>query len=172
MTDRTLVVYSSLTGNTKAVAEKIFDIIEGDKEIVSINNIKNVDTDNFQKIIIGFWVDKGTADKRTREFIKKLSGKKVAYFGTLGADPASDHGRTVRERVSALCNENNTLFGEFLCRGKIDPKLVEKMGKFPLKLIHPLTPERLQRIEDAKPHPNEKDFQEAQNYFMKILKLN
>ena len=28
MTDRTLVVYSSLTGNTKAVAEKIFDIIE------------------------------------------------------------------------------------------------------------------------------------------------
>ena len=39
MTDRTLVVYSSLTGNTKAVAEKIFDIIEGDKEIVSINAV-------------------------------------------------------------------------------------------------------------------------------------
>ena len=64
MTDRTLVVYSSLTGNTKAVAEKIFDIIEGDKEIVSINDIKNINIDNFQKIVIGFWVDKGTADKR------------------------------------------------------------------------------------------------------------
>ena len=85
MTDRTLVVYSSLTGNTKAVAEKIFDIIEGDKEIVSINNIKNVDTDNFQKIIIGFWVDKGTADKRTKDFIKTLSNKKIAFLGTLGA---------------------------------------------------------------------------------------
>ena len=43
------------------------------------------------------------------------------------------------------------------------------MGKFPLNLIHPLTPERLQRIEDAKSHPNEKDFQEAQNYFKNIL---
>ena len=47
MTDKTLVVYSSLTGNTRAVAEKIFDIIEGDKEIVSVNDIKNIDTDNF-----------------------------------------------------------------------------------------------------------------------------
>ena len=114
MTDRTLVVYSSLTGNTKAVAEKIFDIIEGDKEIVSINNIKNVDTDNFQKIIIGFWVDKGTADKRTRDFIKTLSNKKIAFLGTLGADPESQHGNDVRERVSKLCSEKNTLLGGFL----------------------------------------------------------
>lgn len=169
MTDRTLVVYSSLTGNTKAVAEKIFDIIEGDKEIVSINDIKNVDTNNFQKIIIGFWVDKGTADKRTRDFIKTLSNKKIAFLRTLGADPESQHGNDVRERVSKLCNEKNTLLGGFLCRGKIDPKLVEKMGKFPLKLVHPLTPERLARIEAAKSHPNEKDFLEAQEYFKNIL---
>ena len=169
MTDRTLVDYSSLTGNTKAVAEKIFDIIEGDKEIVSINDIKNVDTDNFQKIIIGFWVDKGTADKRTRDFIKTLSNKKITFLGTLGADPESQHGNDVRERVSKLCSEKNTLLGGFLCRGKIDPKLVEKMGKFPLKLVHPLTPERLARIEAAKSHPNEKDFEEAQEYFKTIL---
>ena len=169
MTDRTLVVYSSLTGNTKTVAEKIFDIIEGDKEIVSINDIKNINIDNFQKIVIGFWVDKGTADKRTRDFIKILSNKKIAFLGTLGADPESQHGNDVRERVSKLCSEKNTLLGGFLCRGKIDPKLVEKMGKFPLKLVHPLTPERLARIEAAKSHPNEKDFEEAQEYFKTIL---
>ena len=132
MTDRTLVVYSSLTGNTKAVGEKIFEIIEGEKNIVSIDDIKNVNIDNFQKIIIGFWVDKGSADKKTRDFIKSFSNKKVGYFGTLGADPESKHGNDVRERVSKLCSEKNTLIGGFLCRGKIDPKLVEKMGKFPL----------------------------------------
>ena len=169
MTDKTLVVYSSLTGNTRAVAEKIFDIIEGDKEIVSVNDIKNIDTDNFQKVVIGFWVDKGTADKKTREFIKTLSNKKISFLGTLGADPESQHGNDVKERVSKLCSEKNTLLGGFLCRGKIDPKLVEKMGKFPLKLVHPLTPERLARIEAAKSHPNEKDFQEAQEYFKTIL---
>lgn len=171
MEHKTLVVYSSLTGNTKMVAGRIFEIIEGDKTLSSLNDINNINLDEFNRVIVGFWVDKGTADKRTREFIKKLSGKEVAYFGTLGADPESKHGNGVKEKVSALCSNKNTFLGGFLCRGKIDPKLVEKMGKFPLKLVHPLTPERLQRIEDAKPHPNEKDFQEAQEYFKKILNI-
>lgn len=168
---KTLVAYSSLTGNTKQVAEKIFEIVDGEKEIISLNNISSVDVNIFDRIIVGFWVDKGTADKRTREFIKKLSGKEIGYFGTLGADPNSKHGNDVNERVTALCSEKNIFLGGFLCRGKIDPKLVEKMGKFPLKLIHPLTPERLQRIEDAKSHPNEDDFKNAQEYFKKILNI-
>lgn len=167
--NKTLVVYSSLTGNTKAVGEKIFEIIEGEKNIISIDNVKTINIDEFNRVIVGFWVDKGSADKKTKGFIKSLSNKEIGYFGTLGADPESKHGNDVRERVSKLCSEKNTLIGGFLCRGKIDPKLVEKMGKFPLNLIHPLTPERLQRIEDAKSHPNEKDFQEAQNYFKNIL---
>ncbi|WP_300357328.1 flavodoxin family protein [Fusobacterium sp.] len=169
MSHNTLVTYSSLTGNTKMVAGRIYEIIEGDKKLISLNDIKEVDINQFDRIVVGFWVDKGTADKRTREFIKKLSQKEVAYFGTLGADPYSEHGEKVRERVTALCSEKNGFLGGFLCRGKIDPKLVEKMGKFPLKLVHPLTPERLKRIEDAKPHPNEKDFQEAEEYFKNIL---
>lgn len=165
----TLVVYSSLTGNTKMVCEKVYEIIEGEKSIVSISDIKELNIDSFNRFIIGFWVDKGTADKRTREFIKKLSKKEIAFIGTLGAEPESDHGKKVFERVTELCNKNNNLLGGFLCRGKIDPKLVEKMGKFPLKLVHPLTPERLERIEGAKSHPNEKDFENAQNYFKSLF---
>lgn len=166
---KTLVTYSSLTGNTKQVAEKIFEIIEGEKEFISLNNISDININDFTRIVVGFWVDKGTADKRTREFIKKLSGKEIAYFGTLGAAPDSKHGNDVNERVTALCSDKNIFLGGFLCRGKIDPKLVEKMGKFPLKLIHPLTPERLQRIEEAKSHPDTKDFENAQQYFKQIL---
>lgn len=166
---KTLVTYSSLTGNTKQVAEKIFEIIEGEKELISLNNISDININDFTRIVVGFWVDKGTADKRTREFIKKLSGKDIAYFGTLGAAPDSKHGNDVNERVTALCSDKNIFLGGFLCRGKIDPKLVEKMGKFPLKLIHPLTPERLQRIEEAKSHPDTKDFKNAQQYFKQIL---
>lgn len=169
MANNTLVVYSSLTGNTKMVAGRIYEIIEGEKRIISLNDIKEINVDDFDRFVIGFWVDKGTANKKTREFIKKLSQKEIAFFGTLGADPESDHGRKVVERVSELCSKNNTLIGKFLCRGKIDPKLVERMGKFPLKLVHPLTPERLKRIEDAKPHPNEEDFKNAENYFKDIL---
>ena len=166
---KTLVAYSSLTGNTKMVAESVYEIIEGEKEIISLNEISKVDVDTFDRIIVGYWVDKGSADARAKKFIKSIKNKEIAYIGTLGADPLSDHGNTVRERVNKLCLENNRLLGGFLCRGKIDPKLVEKMGKFPLKLVHPLTPERLKRIEDAKPHPNKEDLENAQKYFLSIL---
>lgn len=165
---KTLVTYSSLTGNTKMVAESIFEVIEGEKDLVSLNDIATVDINNYDTFIVGYWVDKGSADGRAKRFFKQLSGKKVIPFGTLGADPDSDHGRKVHERVAKLC-EGNTVLGSYLCRGKIDPKLVEKMGKFPLKLVHPLTPERLKRIEDAKPHPTKEDLVEAQEYFKKIL---
>lgn len=165
---KTLVVYSSLTGNTKMVAEGVFKIIEGEKEFYSLLDIAKVDVNSFDRIIFGFWVDKGTADSRTKKFLKGIEGKEVAYIGTLGAAPDSEHGNNVRKRVGKLC-KNNTLIGGFLCRGKIDSRLVEKMGKFPLKLIHPLTPERLKRIEDAKLHPNQEDLKNAQDYFLSIL---
>lgn len=165
---KTLVTYSSLTGNTKLVAENIFEIIDGEKELVSLNDIKNVDIDSFDTLVVGYWVDKGSADGRTKRFLKELSNKNIALFGTLGADPKSEHGNKVLDRVAKLVEKNN-LIGNFLCRGKIDPKLVEKMGKFPLKLVHPLTPERLKRIEDAKPHPNAEDLAEAKEYFANIL---
>lgn len=166
---KTLVAYSSLTGNTKMVSESVFEIVPGEKEIVSLIDISKINLDEFDRVIVGYWVDKGTADARAKKFIKSLKNKEIAYIGTLGAAPDSDHGNDVRNRVDKLCSENNKLIGGFLCRGKIDPKLVEKMGKFPLKLVHPLTPERLQRIEDAKPHPTKEDLENAQKYFLSIL---
>ena len=166
---RTLVVYSSLTGNTRMVAEAIYSAIDGEKEILSLRDNKDIDVDYFDRVIVGFWVDKGSADSLSKKFMKTLEGKEVAYFGTLGADPDSPHGDKVRERVKNLFSSTNTYLGGFLSRGKIDPKLVEKMGKFPLKLVHPLTPERLKRIEDAKPHPNEEDLENAKKYFRSIL---
>ena len=69
---KTLIIYSSLTGNTKLVGEKIYEILPNEKEIISIEKISFVDINSFDRIIFGFWVDKGTADKRTREIIKIL----------------------------------------------------------------------------------------------------
>ena len=166
---KTLVAYSSLTGNTKKVAESVYEVIQGEKEIISLNKEITTDINDFDRIIVGFWVDKGGADARAKKFIKSISGKEVAYICTLGAYPDSEHADKVRERAEKLLSENNRFIGGFLCQGKVDPKLVEKMGKFPLNLIHPLNPERLKRIEDAKSHPDEKDLLNAQEYFKKSL---
>lgn len=166
---KTVLIYSSLTGNTKKVGEAIFQIIDGEKEIYSVEEFDSKMIDNYDRIILGFWVDKGTADSRIRKLIGNIKNKELAFFGTLGAEPSSEHGKKVYSRVKLLCTKNNTLIGGFLCLGKVADKLVERMSKFPLNLIHPLTPERMARIENASNHPNESDFENAKNYFTNIL---
>ncbi|WP_418965472.1 flavodoxin family protein [Cetobacterium sp.] len=166
---KTVLIYSSLTGNTKKVGEAIFEILEGEKDIYSVEEFDIKTLDRYDRVILGFWVDKGVADSRIRKLIGNIENKDVAFFGTLGAEPNSDHGKKVYNRVAELCNKKNRLIGGFLSLGKISEKLVEKMGKFPLKLIHPLTPERLARIENASNHPNDEDFDNAKKYFMSIL---
>lgn len=166
----TIVIYSSLTGNTKKVGEAIFEIIQGEKKLISIEEINSLILNNAKKIIIGFWVDKGTADARVRKLLKSIENKEVYFFGTLGADPDSDHGQKVFSKVSELCSKKNEFKGGFLCLGKVSDKLVNMMSKFPLKLVHPLTPERMARIENASSHPNLNDLKNAQEYFSNILK--
>ena len=166
---KTLVAYSTLTGNTKMVAESIFDIIKGEKEIIRLNDAKDLNPDEFDTIIVGYWVDKGGIDKVAKKFLKSFSNKKLAVFGTLGAKPDSDHGKKVSAKVDEFCSKNNQYLGGFMCQGKVDPKLIEKMGKFPMNLVHPLTPERLARLEEAKKHPNEADLKNAQNHFSNLL---
>lgn len=166
---KTILIYSSLTGNTKRVGEAIFEIIEGEKDIYSVEEVNSKMIDKYDRVILGFWVDKGTADSRIRKLIGSIKNKELAFFGTLGAEPDSEHGKKAYNKVKLLCTKNNTLIGGFLCLGKVADKLVERMGKFPLNLIHPLTPERMARIENASTHPNEKDFENAKNYFKNIL---
>ena len=165
----TLIAYTTLTGNTKKVAQSIYEIIKDDKQIICLNNTNDINTDNFNVIIIGYWVDKGHMDNISKKFLKKLKNKNIALFGTLGADPNSDHGKNVQDKVKRFCSENNNCIGSLLCQGKVDPKLVEKMGKFPLNLVHPLTPERLARIKEASKHPTSEDLKNAQEYFLKLL---
>ncbi|SJZ77254.1 Flavodoxin [Cetobacterium ceti] len=166
---KTALIYSSLTGNTKKIGDAIFEIIPGDKSIYSIEEAKELSFEEYDRIIVGFWVDKGHADSRVKKLINRLKNKEIAFFGTLGAEPDSDHGRKVYTKVSELCSKNNNLIGGFLSLGKVSDKLVEMMKKFPLNLIHPLTPERKARIEKASTHPDENDLNDAKNYFISIL---
>lgn len=163
-----LIAYSTLTGNTEKVAKEIGKAITN-SEVLDISDVKNLDYD---LIIIGTWIDKGTADKKALDFIKTLSNKKVAFFYTLGANPDSDHAKKCTENVKNLFLENNNeVKGEFWCQGAIDPKLIEQMRKmFPADHPHGVNPENEARWKIASTHPDEKDLENAYNYFKDLLK--
>ena len=52
---KTLVAYFSQTGNTKKVAESMFDVIQGEKEIKELSEVENVD--GYDLLFVGFPID-------------------------------------------------------------------------------------------------------------------
>ena len=62
------VVYNSLTGNTKMLADTIQNVLP--------------DNDNDDIVFVGFWTDKGNADSKTIEYLKLLRNKKIFLFAS------------------------------------------------------------------------------------------
>lgn len=93
---KTLVVYSSLTGNTKKATTWAFEAVIGEKKLLSVDEAMNIDLSPYTKIVHGFWVDKGSLDSKSRKFLKRVKGKEIIFIGTLGAYPDSDHAKKSR----------------------------------------------------------------------------
>ncbi len=162
---KTLIAYSSKTGNTKKIGESILKAFPNG-EFKDIDDIDNFDYD---LIVVGGWIDKGTLDKKSFNFVKGINEKRVAYFFTLGAFPDSEHANNCIENINKLFLDNkNIILGNFHCQGAIDPKLISWMAKLPSEHPHSPNKERIKRWREASKHPNEKDLKEAYNYFKNL----
>jgi flavodoxin len=160
-----LVVYSSETGNTKRVAEAIAAALPRPVEIFPVQEAPEPDGCDF--IAIGFWVDRGGPDAKAEAYMKRIRGKRVGLFGTLGAYPDSEHAEASMNAAKAMV-EGNEVICTFMCQGKIDPNLVrhmEEMTRENPDFVHAMTPERAARIEEAKKHPDDQDLLNAQRIF-------
>ena len=82
---KTLIIYSSETGNTKMVCEKAFEYINGEKLIIPIKEKDSINLDDFDNIVVGTWIDKANANAEAKKFINTLSNKKIFFIGTLAA---------------------------------------------------------------------------------------
>ncbi len=163
-----LIAYSSLTGNTKFLCEGVYDGIKDkyDVEICTVKEAKKMDLSSFDTMMVGYWVDKGTANKEAMKFIKTLANKRVVFLATLGAAPDSEHGQKVTSRMPELVDESSEFLGGFLARGKVDEKLIKRLKFLPL-------PKKIRdQMYDASIHSrptNEEDVANAIAYVEGIL---
>ncbi|MDL2260222.1 flavodoxin family protein [Deltaproteobacteria bacterium OttesenSCG-928-K17] len=162
---KALVIYSTLTGNTKKVAE---GILAGLPEGSALADVKDSPSpEAYDLVVPGFWVDQGHADKAMLAYFENLKNKKAAFFFTLGAYPDSEHADEVAADTEKRLKENgNTVLGHFRCQGKVDPKLLERMKQM-LPPDHPhaqMTPERKARLDEAAKHPDDQDLARAKDF--------
>lgn len=83
MTDKSYsIIFSSPTGNTKLLADTIRDALP-EENCNYFGVSENADTQS-DILFVGFWTDKGTADKATLDLLEKLKNKRIFLFGTAG----------------------------------------------------------------------------------------
>lgn len=163
---KALIVYSSRTGNTEKICRAAAEVIPG-CDVFPVGDAPA--PDGYDLVGVGYWVDKGMPDKDAAAYLERLSGARVALFGTLGAWPDSDHARECIVKGEALlAGRNNTVLGTFLCQGRVDPRIVEMMQKMGDK-VHPMTEERKARLAEAAKHPDENDCENARAFLHGVL---
>lgn len=150
------IVYSSLSGSTKKVAEALYNGLENaEKEISEVKD--NPDVADADIVAWGYWADKGGPNPQAEQWIEKISGKKVFVFATLAYNCDSKHGfDTVWNGVEAAEASGNQVIGHYICNGRLAPSIIERFKRLAddgSSNPHAYTPEKGIRYELLKVHP-------------------
>lgn len=147
---RTLIVYSSQTGNTRKLAEAVGDCWPGETEMVSVDAAP--EPKGYDCVAVGFWLQAGKPDLKAAEYLQKIDRMPLFLFATHGAAADSAHVRKAMASALALAPEAEIL-GTFNCPGEVAPKVLEKIrSKTP-------SPPWLQDAPSAVGHPNAQDLE-------------
>jgi len=126
---KNLVTYFSRTGNTKLVAEAVFEALPGPKEIRPIAEI--TDFPPFRLMFIGFPVHSHSAPYPVEVFLRRIpSGARIALFCTHGSLTGSSLSREAIHHAVAVASQAKVM-GTFSCRGKVSKEALEALMKSP-----------------------------------------
>ena len=149
------IIYSSKTGNTKKLAEKI-------REVLPEENCDYFGTE--------FWTDIGNADPATLELLKSLKNKKIFLFGTAGFGGSEAYFQQVLGKVKESVDESNTVMGEFMCQGKMPQSVRDRYVKMKEKPDHaPNLDELIRNFDRALSHPDNEDLERLEEIIRRNL---
>lgn len=161
---KTLVTYYTRTGNTKLVAEAIFDELGGDKKILPLAEAG--DLAPYGLLIVGFPVHSHSVPYQAEVFLKRIpAGKKAAVFSTHGSVTGSRLSREALEHAAVLISRTD-LIGTFSCRGKVSMQALEILMKSP---EHEAWADM---AASASTHPDAHDLAEARAFAKRVMTLS
>ena len=158
------VIYSSTTGNTKAIAEEIAGTAGAD--LFRVQDAP-ADLSAYEVVALGYWLRRGGPDDLMKAYLPKVRNACVILFQTHGADVGSEHAVTSFARAAYLLGENAEILGTFSAQGKLSPALIARRRKSDPDDTHN-SPEAQERWVRAADHPNEKDRAAAREFVHKM----
>mgnify|MGYP001045513675 CR=1 FL=1 len=159
-----LVIYFSQTGNTKKVAEAIYQALEGDKVIKAVNEVQEVD--EFHLMFIGFPVHSHGVPFKIERLLKQIpQGKKIALFCTHGSHTGSRLSREALEHAVTVASKAKIL-ATFSCRGRVSHAALEALSKSPEHIAW------TEMAASAQSHPTEGDLEDASSFARWVITLS
>ncbi len=120
---RWLIVYSSVTGNTKKVAEAIGGAL-GARPVPVEEAPK--DTAGYDAVALGYWLWRGGPDPKAAAYLARLRNVPVALFETHAAENRSEHSVTAFARAGAALGAGCRVLGVFECQGEVSEAIRKK----------------------------------------------
>jgi flavodoxin len=158
-----LVAYLSQTGQTKKVADAIFESIEGDKEIKPLSDVESLE--GYDLSFIGFPIIAFGPAKEGKDFLEqKATGKKVALFITHAA-PEEQEGIDVWLDKCKDAAAGAELLGFFDCMGELS----EAIADFLMKNEDPVMRSFGERRPETLGQPDESRLQRARDFAREVM---
>jgi len=121
---KSLVVYSSQSGNTLKLAHTIYAALPGEKEMMTVGDAPQ--PEGYDCIAVGFWLQAGKPDAKAAAYLQKINNTPLFLFATHGAAADSAHAQNAMAYAQSLVPDANVL-GTFNCQGEVNPKVLEKI---------------------------------------------
>jgi flavodoxin len=126
-TMKIMVAYMSQTGNTKKVAEAIFEELQGEKEIKEFAEI--VSLDGYDLVFVGFPMQAFGPAQPAKEFLsEKCGNKKIALFTTHGVTEDFEELPGWLDNCKQAAGGANVV-GLFDCQGEVAEFLLDAAAK-------------------------------------------
>ncbi len=161
------VIYTSLTGCTRKVAEAIYEGVTADCK--SIHDLKDgVPVLDGDVILVGYWGVEGGPCEQMQAFLKTIRNKAVGIFCTLGYYADSAHAFDTVQTGIKLVSEHNQVIGSYVCNGAVAGYLKKGQG-FDENSV--LTEQKQLRWEMIRSHPTQAECALAAERFRERVEL-
>ncbi len=147
---KSLLVYSSRSGNTEKLAKAAYKRLKGAKKLVCITELPLQEYE-YDLVAVGFPIMAGRVEPRAARFLAGFAeNTRLVLFMTHGSQRQSALVKKVMDQAKGLV-KNAAIVGCYSCPGEVDPRILYKLGK------SSRPPEWLKEAENAKGHPDARD---------------
>lgn len=164
-----LVAYASETGNTKKIAEEIYNAIpDSRKEIINVRSFAGLhEAENY---FIGYWANCGTCSMEIIDLLSSLHGKNVAIFGTCGLGNTDAYYKKLELAATTWLPNDNQVLGSYFCQGRMPVEFRQKYEACRGKCSDEQLRIVIDAYDKAKSHPDRQDLLRAHVFASDVIK--